>query len=29
MINKKNEMVYYLKVMEWKLIEMLSTPTVV
>ena len=29
MINKKNEMVHYLKDMEWKLIKMLSTPIVV
>ena len=29
MINKKNQMVHYLKDMEWKLIKMLSTPIVV
>ena len=29
MINRKNERLKYLKTMTWKLIDMLSTPTVV
>ena len=29
MINRKNEMLEYLKIMESKLTDMLSTPTVV